>query len=192
MKKEDVPTSEDKAVANEDNAGTKGEKEGDGYISKKEFDGIKDRMLRLAAEFDNYKKRMANDSNAARESGIAEIVKALLNIIDEFDFTLIAASKSDDKNLVRGIELLYANFSDVLKKFGLAEIEASGKFDPYRHEIIMVREDEKGEGGRILEVIKKGYVINGRLLRAASVIVSKEPAAEEGDGEETGKDGDKK
>lgn len=156
--------------------------------NNRDYDELKDRFLRLAAEFDNYKKRVANEIADSKELGKAELIKHLLKIMDEFDLTLIAAGKSNDKALLKGIELLYANFIDVLKKSGLKEIETKGKFDPYKHEIAMVRDGEKDD--IIIEVIKKGYTLNDRLLRAASVIVSKETKKEElereeGEGNET-------
>ncbi len=142
---------------------------------------LKERMLRLAAEFDNYKKRTMKDIGDAKELGKAEMLKSMLNIVDEFDLMLVSAVKSDDKALAKGVELLYSNFMDALKRNGLREIEATGKFDPYRHEIMMVREEDGKEDGHILEVIKKGYALNDRMLRPAAVIVAR-PKAQEAEG----------
>jgi molecular chaperone GrpE len=139
---------------------------------------MKERLLRLAAEFDNYKKRARNDIDAAKGIGKAEIMKELLPVLDEFELALMSVRSDSDKTLVKGVEMIYSNLLDVLKKDGLSELKAEGTFDPYKHEIIMVRVDQQKKPGTILEVTKKGYAANGVLLRPASVIISK-PAAEE-------------
>lgn len=130
-----------------------------------------ERVLRLMADFDNYKKRTQVEMNSAKESGKAQLLKSLLNIMDEFELTLIVAQKSTDKTLARGIEMLYANFKEVLLKAGLSVVPTQNKYDPYVHEILMTQRDEREEG-TIIDVIKKGYLFNNMLLRAAAVIVS--------------------
>ncbi len=140
----------------------------------------KERILRLAAEFDNYKKRTANDIANAKEVGKIELLKSMLNIIDEFDLMLATAMKSDDKGLAKGVELLYTNLMDVLKKSGLEEVGSDGKFDPYKHEIMIVKEEDGKTDGQILEVIKKGYIFNDKLLRPAAVIAAKGAEGAEG------------
>ncbi len=97
----------------------------------------------------------------------------MLPIIDEFELALIAAKKSNDENIKKGIELLYSNFVGALKKEGLKEINSDGLYDPYQHEIILIQEDNSKPDGTIIEIAKKGYTFNGILLRVASVIVSK-------------------
>lgn len=138
----------------------------------KHADDVREQMLRIAAEFDNYKKRTHQELDAAKRTGRAELVKSLLPIIDEFELALIAASKAEDKVLAKGIEMLYSNLMDTLKREGLSEVPTRGPFDPYKHEIMMVRESDKSDG-TILEVIKKGYSFGNILLRPASVITSK-------------------
>jgi molecular chaperone GrpE len=136
---------------------------------------IKEQMLRLAAEFDNYKKRTKNDVDRAKGLGKAELIGSMLPILDEFELALIAASSSSDKNLLKGIEMVYSNLTDTLKRAGLREIHTEGIADPFRHEVAMVRESDK-KPGTILEVVKKGYMLDDMLLRPASVIVAKEKA----------------
>jgi molecular chaperone GrpE len=140
-----------------------------------EYKDLKESMLRLAAEFDNYKKRTKADSENSRNFGKAELMRSLLPIIDEFELALIAVNKTEDKNIAKGVEMLYSNFIDTLKKDGLTEIQCKGVFDPYIHEIVMTKES-KEKGGTILEVIKKGYSFDKTLLRPASVIVAKDGA----------------
>ncbi len=141
---------------------------------KEDYAELKERMLRLAAEFDNYKKRVKNDLDNARGIGKAELAASMLPILDEFELALLSVNGSDNKSLTKGIEMVYSNFVGMLKKEGLKEMETNGKFDPYKHEIVMAKIDAKRKPGTILEVTKKGYTFNGIVLRPASVIISKE------------------
>jgi molecular chaperone GrpE len=134
---------------------------------------LKEQMLRLAAEFDNYKKRTKVDLDRAKSTGKAELAKSLLSILDEFELAMIAASGSSDKNVSKGIELVYSNLTDTLRRCGLREVPTDGIADPFKHEIIMVADSEK-KPGTILEVVKKGYMFDDVMLRPASVIVAKE------------------
>jgi molecular chaperone GrpE len=142
-----------------------------------EAQDLKERLLRLAAEFDNYKKRTSADIQRSRLEGKAEAIRPLLGILDEFELTLIAASKSEDKKLTKGIEMLYANLTEMLRKEGLSEIKTDGSYDPYVHEIMQTKESDKTEGS-ILEVVRKGYTFCGIMLRPASVIVAAQKPAE--------------
>jgi molecular chaperone GrpE len=139
--------------------------------------GLKDRLLRMAAEFDNYKKRVAKDMDNSKEMGRAEVISKLLPTVDEFELA-IGAFESKDEHL-KGIDLIYSNMMSTLHSFGLREIEVSGKFDPYRHEIMLAQESDK-EDGAIIKVVRKGYLLNTIMLRPASVIVSKGSAQAEG------------
>lgn len=134
---------------------------------------LREQLLRLAAEFDNYKKRIRSEVENANTMGRAGMAKELLPIIDEFELALIAAGRSEDKVLAKGIEMLYSNLLDVMKRNGLSAINTDGKFDPYRHEIIMVKEDATKKDGTVLEVMKKGYMFKDLMLRPASVVVAK-------------------
>jgi molecular chaperone GrpE len=141
--------------------------------NEKELAEAKDRLLRMAAEFDNYKKKMAKDMDASRTMGKAELVKALLPALDEFEMALYALGNSAKSDCnVKGMEMVFSNVLGTLRSAGLREIEAKGKYDPYRHEIVMTRESEEAEG-TILEVVRKGYSFNDLMLRPSAVIVSK-------------------
>lgn len=131
---------------------------------------LKDRLLRLAAEFDNYKKRVAKDLEGAEEVGRSEVISRLLPTLDEFELALGAFGKDDAR--LKGMELIFSNLISTLKGLGLNEIDVEGKFDPYRHEIVLARESDRPEG-EILEVMRKGYMLNNIMLRPASVIISK-------------------
>jgi molecular chaperone GrpE len=135
---------------------------------------MKDRLLRLAAEFDNYKKRTKAEIESAKQMGKAEMMKEILPILDEFELAMLAVGKSTDRNTLKGIELLFSNFAETLKKQGLQEIETKGMVDPYRHEVVLAVDDATKKPGTIIEVLKKGYTLNGIILRHSSVIVAKE------------------
>jgi molecular chaperone GrpE len=149
----------------------------------KQEEDYKEKMLRLAAEFDNYKKRVRNDVENAKGMGKAEMLKKLLPVLDEFELAIMSANENADKNLVKGIEMVYSNFMDTLKKEGLSEMKVNGIFDPYKHEIIMTKEESKKKPGTILEVIKKGYMFGDIVLRPASVIIAKEKEPNENETE---------
>ena len=148
---------------------------------EKELADLKDRMLRLAAEFDNYKKRVAKDLSASSDKGKADIIAKLLPVIDEFE---LAISNMDVKQEhAKGISLIYSNFISTLKSAGLRELEVSGRYDPYKQDIILAEESDEEEG-TILEVVRKGYAFNEIMLRPASVIVAKKRHVEQTKNEE--------
>jgi molecular chaperone GrpE len=140
---------------------------------------MKEKMLRLAAEFDNYKKRTRKDIEEAGIIAKANLLKDILPVLDEFQLAIAAMDKSEDKGLVDGVAMLYSNLMETLKKNGLSEVDTEGKFDPFKHEIVMVRESKEKEG-TIIEVMAKGYEVNGRMIRPAAVVVAK-PAEEKKD-----------
>jgi molecular chaperone GrpE len=140
---------------------------------------MKDKLLRLAAEFDNYKKRTARDIDMSKNVGKAELIRSLLPTIDEFELALSAFDGSKhDEGHVRGIELVFSNILGTLKGAGLKEVESKGRYDPYKHEIIMAKESKEPEG-TIIEIVRKGYTFNDMLLRPSAVIVSKGNASKE-------------
>lgn len=131
---------------------------------------MKDRLLRLAAEFDNYKKRIAKELENSKKVARAELVIKLLPVLDEIELAVENLDMKTDHE--KGIALVLSNLKEALKKEGLAEIECEGIYDPYKHEIMMTKESDE-EDGTILNVVRKGYFLNGIMLRPASVIVSK-------------------
>jgi molecular chaperone GrpE len=144
-------------------------------VPESEYLELKERLLRLAAEFDNYKKRVAKEIENAKTLGKAELMKKLLPTIDEFELALSVSKESKE---IKGFQMIYSNFIDSLKSEGLSEIETNGKYDPYKHEIILTRESKEKEG-TIIEVVRKGYMLNDILLRPATVIVAKNKESNE-------------
>lgn len=132
---------------------------------------LEERILRLRADFENYKKRSEKENNALRESSKADMLGKILPIVDEFEIAISHMETASDKEFKHGMQLIYSKFSDLLEREGVREMEAMGQsFDPYKHDAI--RQGE-GEEGRIVEVIQKGYLLNGKILRHAKVVVGK-------------------
>lgn len=129
---------------------------------------------RIKAEFENYKKRMVREQTALLERASVSLIERLLPVLDSFRLAVIAADRTkNDKEFLRGVELVYGELLDVLKKEGLEEIDAEGKpFDPELHEAVMQVEADVPEG-HVAEVMRTGYRLKGRVLRAAMVSVSK-------------------
>lgn len=140
-------------------------------VEVSETEELRERLLRLAAEFDNYKKRTAKEVEAAKNLGKVEMLRKLLPAIDELELALVAI-KGNGSDQLKGLELVYSNLVDTLKGEGLALLDAKGKADPFKHEVMLVRESDEEEG-TILEVVRKGYTFKEMLIRPASVIVSK-------------------
>ncbi|MFH2106693.1 MAG: nucleotide exchange factor GrpE [Candidatus Micrarchaeota archaeon] len=132
-------------------------------LSNKKVDELTNDLKRVMAEFDNYKKRSEKEKFEFARIANAEIIKQLLNVLDELEITM---QHVKDK----GVEMVYANLVAILKANGLVEMNDK-KFDPYKHEAI--KQVEGDDEGKIIETIKKGYTLNGVVLRHALVIVSK-------------------
>ena len=144
--------------------------------AKKEYEDMKDRFMRLAAEFDNYKKRVTAELAKSKSIGKAEIMKKLLPVLDEFELAILSAQETKDEGFAKGVKMVYTNMLSVLRAEGLREIDASGKYNPYEHEIILTRESDEAPG-RVIEVVKKGYKFEDIMIRPASVIISAERSA---------------
>ncbi|MBI5227106.1 nucleotide exchange factor GrpE [Candidatus Micrarchaeota archaeon] len=130
---------------------------------------LADRMLRMQADFENYKKRTAKENESMREFANVDLLLKLLTIVDDFEIALDHVEQSKSKEFKTGMELLYAKFLDLLKKEGVDGMKVAGeKFDPYKHEAL--RQGE-GEEGKIVEVMQKGYLFRGKVLRHAKVVV---------------------
>jgi len=141
-------------------------------VNESEYLELKERLLRLAAEFDNYKKRAAKEYESSKTLGKIELIKKVLPVLDEFELALSIEKDEKDEGTRKGIEMIYSNLIDALKAEGLSVIDTNGSYDPYKHEIVLAMESKEQEG-KILEVVRKGYVLNDILIRPASVIVAK-------------------
>ncbi len=134
----------------------------------------KDQLLRLMAEFDNYRKRTTKEKDQSFERGERCVVEAILPIIDNFE-RAIAANKDQDQNdpFFKGIQMTYDELIKALSKIGVQQLDDLGKtFDPAFHEAMQRVEDENAGDDEIVAVFRKGYVMNGTLLRASLVKVA--------------------
>jgi molecular chaperone GrpE len=141
---------------------------------KKERDELFDRLLRKQAEFDNYKKRVDREKSEFLQFAAADLMKELLNALDSFDLALKnAASKPDAQSMLRGFQLIYKQLQDTLTRFGLKPIDAKGKeFDPHFHQAVSTQATDEVEENMVIDEMRKGYLLNGRLLRPAMVSVA--------------------
>jgi molecular chaperone GrpE len=141
---------------------------------KKERDSLYDRLLRKQAEFENYKKRMDREKSEFAQFASWELMRELLNVLDSFDRALEnAAADGTGSETLRGFELINKQFQDTLGRFGLKAIEAKGKkFDPNFHQAVSTEASEDVEENTVVKEMRKGYTLNGRLLRPAMVSVS--------------------
>jgi molecular chaperone GrpE len=138
---------------------------------KADRDQLFDRLQRLAAEFDNFRKRSAREQASFAERANERLVKELIPILDDLGRALEAASQHEEAKLEEGVRLVHRSLSDLLAKQGLAEIETDGKFDPHVHEALLTQPSDAEEGS-VIEVVQKGYRLGDHVLRPARVVVA--------------------
>jgi molecular chaperone GrpE len=164
-----------------------------------ERDELFDRLQRLAAEFDNFRKRNVRERAALSERANERLVKELIPILDDLGRALEAAADHEEAakrpvrdsgpvegvrgnrevppthhEVVDGVRLVHRALSDVLTKEGLAEIKTEGKFDPHVHEALLSQPSDAEEGS-VIEVVQKGYKLGDKVLRPARVVVAASP-----------------
>jgi molecular chaperone GrpE len=143
---------------------------------------LKDKLLRAQAEWDNSRKRILREKeDAVRYAGEAFLEK-LLPVLDNFEMGMQAAkTASDAKAIAQGLEMVLAQFHQVLRDSGVETIDAVGQpFDPHRHEALGHTESADHPEGHVITQLRKGYKLKDRLLRAASVFVAKPPEGKHG------------
>lgn len=147
-----------------------------------ELEALREKYLRLSADFDNYKKRLAKEKQEILDFGNAQRLKELLFVLDNIERAIELSEeshgeKTDFVAFLDGIKLVHAQFLSGLGNFGVTEID-SGKgtvFDPSYHEAVYKEHSETYESGTIISEVQKGYLLNGRLLRPSMVSVSQGP-----------------
>jgi len=142
-----------------------------------ERDELFDRLQRLAAEFDNYRKRNARESAALIDRANERLVKELIPILDDLGRALDAAEEHEEAKLEEGVRLVHRSLDELLAKEGLAEIETDGPFDPHVHESLLSQPSDAEEGS-VIEVVQKGYKLGDKVLRPARVVVAAPPIHE--------------
>jgi molecular chaperone GrpE len=139
---------------------------------RRERDALQDRLLRTAAEFDNYRKRMDRERRDLAEYTAGEAIKDLLPIIDNLERALQASAQDDP--LRKGVELIHKQMLEMLRKRGVTPIEALGAdFDPNVHEAVSHEESDQHREGEVMEELQRGYKVGERLLRPSMVKVAK-------------------
>lgn len=142
----------------------------------------RDQILRQAAEFQNYRRRMEREYATQVQRGRIEVIEPMLNVLDDFRRSLDAAEQVAEQSeggaaydaLKTGVDLVYQNFSDVLQKIGVEYIEAVGQpFDENLHEALMQQPAPEGTApGTVLAEIQRGYCLGDRVLRHSRVVVA--------------------
>ena len=140
-------------------------------------DGYKDKYVRLLAEFENARKRQERERSQIIKYAHEEIVVELLDVFDDLERALAAAKAKEGgvgTGVVKGLEMVAMKLQDLLKKYGVAPIEAVGKpFDPHMHEPLMHEASGEHPDGHVMEEFQKGYTLSGRVVRTAKVKVAK-------------------
>ena len=138
--------------------------------------GLKDEALRERAELDNQRKRLARDVDMARKFANERLLAELLPVFDSLDAGLNAAPAGDSDALRAGLELTRQQLLKVAGDNGLTVVDPQGQsFDPDQHQAISQADQAGAEPGSVLQVFQKGYLLNGRLLRPALVVVARHP-----------------
>ena len=138
---------------------------------REEIDNTTDRLKRLMAEFDNFKKRNAKEKEMLYSSVLGDIVNGLLPVLDNLEKA--ASAETDDTNYKQGIDLVLKQYIDVLSSFGVKAIDSIGKtFDPELHEAVSMVQDENLGEKEIKEEFRKGYKLGDKVIRHAMVIVA--------------------
>ena len=128
-------------------------------------------LKRVAAEFENYRKRVSRDQESLVARAHERLVKELLPVLDDLERALAAAEEHEEAKLEEGVRLVHRELRSALDREGLAEIETNGVFDPHVHEALLTQPSDAAEGS-VLEVIQKGYKLGDHVLRPARVVVA--------------------
>lgn len=127
-------------------------------------------LLRIQAEFDNYRKRMSTALSDARHDGFMDAICGFLPALDSFK---MATDMITDKNTLMGIKFIEKGILDTLSKMGVEEIDTNGKFNPELHQAVDTEDSEDYESGDIIKVASKGFTYKGKVIRYSQVIVKK-------------------
>ncbi|HEX4907176.1 MAG TPA: nucleotide exchange factor GrpE [Actinomycetes bacterium] len=143
--------------------------------ARAEAESYLDDLRRLQADFDNYRKRTLREQTARTASASQALVARLLPVLDNFELAVSSAEHSRDfDRMLKGVEMVFGEFREVMEGEGLVKIEAEGKpFDPERHEAVIAVEQEDTEPGMVVDIVRTGYELRGKVLRPAMVKVAK-------------------
>ena len=131
-----------------------------------------DAYLRLAADFDNYRKRVAREQAELSQRANERLLHELLPVLDDLERALEAAAEHEEAKLEEGVRLVHRSLLELVARHGLSEIDTAGPFDPHVHEALLAQPGDGAEEGSVLQVLQKGYRLGGKVLRPARVIVA--------------------
>jgi molecular chaperone GrpE len=178
---EDTGESLDAALAEEERSAIAAAEEKLKSVER-DLETLRDRHLRSLAEFENLRKRSEREKNDARRVALADLAREFLPVVDSFESALAHATSDDlAGDFGQGVLLIHRQLSDLWRKHGLREVETAGGFDPNRHEAVATEESTEPPNS-VLEVLRKGYTLDDRLIRPALVKVAMRP----GEGSTTG------
>ena len=143
---------------------------------EKEAEENYDRLLRLSAEFENYKKRSSREIEEFRKFANQSLIKEMLSVVDNLELAMNSTNghKAIDKDLLQGLEMTHKEILKVFEKFNVKPIDAKGQpFDPTFHEAVMQEETDDYAKNTIINEMQRGYMIHDRLLRPSMVVVAK-------------------
>ena len=141
---------------------------------KRERDDYHDRWLRKTAEFDNYRRRVERERREQADQAVVDLLQEVLLIVDDFDRALTVEAGDDAGAYRKGVELIHAKLHDLLRRQGVTAMDVVGTdFDPNVHQAVVHEPSNDHRDGEIVGELRRGYLINGRLLRPAMVKVAK-------------------
>jgi len=142
---------------------------------KQEYDTLYEKHLRLAAEFENFKKRMEREFSRRIQFTNEEFLREVLPVLDDLERAVNSTKDSSSfEELKSGVDLVYENFKNVLKRRGVEPIESVGEpFDPELHDAMMVQESDDHDSNVVIDEFERGYRLGDTVLRHAKVVVSK-------------------
>lgn len=150
---------------------------------EEELSDLREKYLRLYAEFENYKKRVQREKEELIKYGNETLLYELLNVLDNLEMALRHSGENLSEGLVKGVEMTLREFQRITEKFGLVQIEALGKpFDPTLHHAMSQVERDDVDDKTVVEEFRKGYMYGDKVLRASLVAVSKKKVSDETSG----------
>jgi molecular chaperone GrpE len=176
-----VPDDQEAAAAASDQAGQDGQSDLTAQLeaAKAEAAANYDKFVRTAADLENYRRRVQRDKDELRTVATGRVLEDIFPVLDTLGLAVNAARQpnADVKSLASGVEMVLTQLRTALGNHGLKEINPAGQpFDPHQHEALAHQPSNDVKEEHVMEVVRTGYSLNGRLLRAAAVVVSSGPA----------------
>ena len=141
-------------------------------LAAKQLESVKDQFVRLTAEYDNYRKRTAKEKDSLYQDAKADTISAFLAVYDNLE-RAAASEGGEDSPHKKGLEMIFQQYKDILKKLGIEEIEAKGQpFDPEKHNAVMHIDDESLGENVVAQVFQAGFMLGDKVIRHAIVQVA--------------------